>query len=182
MKHKRSDQITRNKKHCKHMWDWSCWLQYALDRWLDYSLVYCALVIEKVWDLPLLAAIERWPPYSGDRLDRFHCTTNLWPRDAARSVSWSDNRQCLRFLYTDLKQGIPVVILIQMQWLSQQTWWVRHKSVCHLKKWVDIQSYWTCVWLQCTWAISSSSWSFIGISEKTLFSHFSQLKIEVVKL
>ena len=31
----------------------------VLDRWPDYSLVYCVFVIEKVWDLPLLAAIER---------------------------------------------------------------------------------------------------------------------------
>ena len=58
--------------------DWSCWLQYALDRWPDYSLVYFAFVIEKVWDLPVLAAIERWPPYSGDSLNRFHCTVYIW--------------------------------------------------------------------------------------------------------
>ena len=28
-----------------------------------------------IWDFPKLTAVQRWPPYSGDHKDRFHCTT-----------------------------------------------------------------------------------------------------------
>ena len=89
-------------------------------------------------------------------------------------------RQCLCFLYVDQKQAILVVILIQVPWPSQQTWWVTPNC---MSSWNVIR--YTVVLDLCLTAIPEPSQvvpgHLLGYLRNLLFSDFLQLTIKIVK-